>query len=358
MQDNYSDTVGLRRRRRRIRSGCFNSVGVSPKPVFSTWNEIPFRSGSLGVSRSFVPSTYDTTETVKTQFTLAYKIFRPQLLDSGKAPLVVIHGGPSIPSNYLYPLANRIDDRSVVFFDQIGCGSSSIPLDINAYSISNAVDDLDNLITHLNFERFHLYGHSYGGIVAYEFIKSSVESKENIQPKLCLSVSLSSTPCNVRKVDQEAEALLRNFKENTHPCSPELNFNMEIERSEVEVQETSAELFRKTHLCRTEKLPIPLNDAYMRKGSVWEGTEVIMDYVATPLSSYTRTKAPPSLVMRGEMDFVSQEYSLLGWQKLLGTGNRNLLTLSECSHHGLLENESLYGETVLSFLLENEACRQ
>ena len=207
---------------------------------------------------------------------------------------------------------------------------------------------MEHLIIHLNLERFHLYGHSYGGIIAYEYIKRSAENndmKENIQPKtLCLSVSLSSTPCNVRKVDEEAETLLQQFKEQKMAsCAP---------------AEDSAEMFRKTHLCRTEKLPTPLQEAYIRKGSVWEGTKVIEDYVATPLKPFTTTKLPPSLVMRGEMDFVSEKFSLLEWQKMLGTAKRDLLTLSKCSHHGLLENESLYGETVRSFLLKNEECKQ
>lgn len=46
---------------------------------------------------------------------LAYTIFRPrQLLDDNRPPLVVCHGGPSIPSNYLLPIVNGVTDLSLI----------------------------------------------------------------------------------------------------------------------------------------------------------------------------------------------------------------------------------------------------
>ena len=60
--------------------------------------------------------------------TLCYCIFRPrQLHDTRRPPLVVLHGGPSIPSNYLLPIVNGVTDRTVIFYDQFGCGKSSRP---------------------------------------------------------------------------------------------------------------------------------------------------------------------------------------------------------------------------------------
>src|SRR5258705_10856193 len=39
-----------------------------------------------------------------------------------KTPILVLHGGPGIPSYYLKPLEALGKDRQVVFFDQLGCG--------------------------------------------------------------------------------------------------------------------------------------------------------------------------------------------------------------------------------------------
>ena len=102
---------------------------------------------------------------------LAYTVFRPrQLLDDRKPTLIVCHGGPSIPSNYLLPIVNGVTDRAVVFYDMWGCGKSSRPsrLTNTPFSIPKMVEHLQGLIKHWKVTKFHLYGHSFGGILAYE----------------------------------------------------------------------------------------------------------------------------------------------------------------------------------------------
>ena len=100
-------------------------------------------------------------------------VIRPE---SVLPPLVVLHGGPSVPSNYLRPLENIVTDRSILFYDQLGCGRSDEPDNPYMYSIDLAVEDLDQLLsmTGIAVGPYHLYGQSFGGILAFEFLKSSV----------------------------------------------------------------------------------------------------------------------------------------------------------------------------------------
>lgn len=63
-----------------------------------------------------------------------------------------------MPSNYLYPLEDVVPYRSIVFYDQLGCGSSDEPKDISQYSIEDSVQDLKVLLKKLGVRRFHLYG--------------------------------------------------------------------------------------------------------------------------------------------------------------------------------------------------------
>jgi pimeloyl-ACP methyl ester carboxylesterase len=45
-------------------------------------------------------------------------------------PLLVLHGGPGVPHDYLEDLARLADGgRPVVFYDQLGCGRSDHPDD-------------------------------------------------------------------------------------------------------------------------------------------------------------------------------------------------------------------------------------
>jgi pimeloyl-ACP methyl ester carboxylesterase len=74
---------------------------------------------------------------------LWYRIHRPMALSSLKgAPLLVLHGGPQVPSDYLFDLA-KVEYRSVIFYDQLGCGRSAAPATSDAeYSIDASVRDL------------------------------------------------------------------------------------------------------------------------------------------------------------------------------------------------------------------------
>lgn len=101
-------------------------------------------------------------------FSIDYDVIDRQ---TGEIPVIVIHGGPGLPSNYLYPMKDLVQNRSLVFYDQLGCGKSDEPKDLSYYSIDESVDDLVELLRVLNLPQFHLYGHSYGGILAFEYVK-------------------------------------------------------------------------------------------------------------------------------------------------------------------------------------------
>ena len=88
------------------------------------------------------------------------------------------HGGPGVPSDYLFPLGEQLP-RPVIFFDQLGCGRSERPSpDLEEYSIAASVQDLLEVIEALvanaliplqqNRPAYHLYGQSFGGILAFE----------------------------------------------------------------------------------------------------------------------------------------------------------------------------------------------
>jgi proline iminopeptidase len=49
--------------------------------------------------------------------------------DGPGTPLLLLHGGPGFPSQYLEPLAALGDERPVIFYDQLGCGRSDRPDD-------------------------------------------------------------------------------------------------------------------------------------------------------------------------------------------------------------------------------------
>lgn len=89
--------------------------------------------------------------------------------DGDKIPLLVIHGGPGYPHDYLRPLEDLGLDRPIIFYDQLGCGKSDRPDDTKLWTIDRFRDEVSTLLRALSLKRVHILGHSWGGILAVEY---------------------------------------------------------------------------------------------------------------------------------------------------------------------------------------------
>lgn len=90
-----------------------------------------------------------------------------------KTPLIVLHGGPGAPHNYLLPLKRLAENHPVVFYDQLGCGNSKTfdRTSPNLWTIDRFADELHKLIRHLGYSRINLIGHSWGTTLAFEYYR-------------------------------------------------------------------------------------------------------------------------------------------------------------------------------------------
>ena len=306
--------------------------------------ELSVKEGTLSVNRDGA------------MFKLRYWIHRPELLQNSnnssqsnqsnslitkKKPVVILHGGPSVPHNYLKPLIRRFPDRSLIMYDQLGCGKSDEPVNTgdNIYSIKLSVEDLIELLSEIGIVDFHLYGQSFGGILGYEFLKS-VFSTDDIQslPFQCKSFVLSSSPYSVPLVEEVAGALLKELLEEDPDSS------------------TLSERFRLKHQTRCSidnQMPLVLKEAYEYAGTEWRGTSAISDFVAQPQESNSKPSLlqVPALILRGEHDFVNDE-CIDGWKILFESFETRVM--KDCGHHILLDNEEEYCEVLNNFFTKHD----
>src|SRR4051795_9945447 len=115
---------------------------------------------------------------------------------SGAVPLLALHGGPGSTHHYFTPLERLADERPVVLYDQIGCGSSDRPRDLE-WSGEVFREELDAVRAQGGLERIHLLGTSWGGMLAVEHVLSGAQG--------IASLILSST---LASIDQWAEEQL------------------------------------------------------------------------------------------------------------------------------------------------------
>ncbi len=90
-------------------------------------------------------------------------------------PVILLHGGPGLPSMYLKSLEALGDERVVVRYDQLGSGYSEVVKDTALFSVRHYVEELDSLRGHLGLARMHVYGHSWGSILALEYYRAHPE---------------------------------------------------------------------------------------------------------------------------------------------------------------------------------------
>jgi proline iminopeptidase len=93
---------------------------------------------------------------------------------SGGTPLLALHGGPGSTHHYFAPLERLADERLVVVYDQIGCGSSDRPSGIE-WSVDVFLEELVAVRSRFGLERIHLLGTSWGGMLALEHVLGGAE---------------------------------------------------------------------------------------------------------------------------------------------------------------------------------------
>ncbi len=112
--------------------------------------------------------------------------------DGDATPLLVLHGGPGMPSRYLEPLAVLAADRPVVFFDQLGCGRSERPGDDSLWTVARAVAEVEAVRRGLGLGRVHVLGHSWGGYLALAHVQLAQVEEHGDVASLVLSSPLVS----------------------------------------------------------------------------------------------------------------------------------------------------------------------
>lgn len=101
---------------------------------------------------------------------------RYRVLGTGR-PLLVVNGGPGWSSDHMLPVAERLAGSwRVILFDQRGTGGSALEVaDSTTVTMSAMVEDMEALRRHLGIERWVVFGHSFGGMLALAYAAAHPE---------------------------------------------------------------------------------------------------------------------------------------------------------------------------------------
>ncbi len=137
--------------------------------------------------------------------------------DGDKAPILFLHGFGSTKEDYAdIVLHNAFDGHPLIAYDAPGCGETSCS-DLSGVSINLLLQTALQVLAHYQVDRFHLIGHSMGGLTALllanqlgERVLSFTNIEGNIAPEDCfLSRQIVDYP------NADAEAFFDDFIERT-----------------------------------------------------------------------------------------------------------------------------------------------
>src|SRR5579864_5475718 len=176
-----------------------------------------------------------------------------------RLPLMILHGGPGAPHDYLENLqALASETRRVIFYDQLGCGRSDHPDDPALCYVARFADELETVRRKLGLERVHILGQSWGGMLAQEYALR--------QPRGLVSLILANTTSSVPLWVAEANRL-------RELLPPEVNATLlrHEEAGTTDSQEylDAVQVYYERHVCRVRPLPEYAQRAFDQIGYVY-----------------------------------------------------------------------------------------
>lgn len=265
---------------------------------------------------------------------------------SGKDVLVGLHGGPGAAHDYLSPLADFAGpDLTVYLYDQYGSGRSDSPPDrvYDHFTIEEYAERLDEVRKAIGVEQLHLYGHSWGGWLALEYVLTF--------PDQVASLTLADTSADI----QRAAETMRNAARSC--LSEEERDEFERLVADRDFGDDAFEEYEEQvvdeHINRSEEEPFefapPANPHVY--GVMWGPSEFVLSETAR-LRDWSVTDRLheidcPTLVINGEYDEIATE---LGAEMAAKIPNGRFVEFEDASHLPLWEVRESHNEVVREFL--------
>jgi len=238
---------------------------------------------------------------------------------SGGVPLLCLHGGPGMSHDYIASLADLADERSVA--------------EVVAVRQS------------LGLERMHLFGNSWGGWLAMQYVLDR-------QPRL-ESLTISSSPPSVERAVREMNELRRQLPDDVQRVLDDHEA-----RSFFNCPEYTAAVmvFYKRHLCRLDRWPEGVEQAlgpgfgagpYLTMWGPSEFGPVTGNLAGWDITDRLAEIRVPTLVTVGRHDEMRPEHMAVLADGIPGA---EFAIFEESSHMAFVEERETYVATVRRFL--------
>ncbi len=261
-----------------------------------------------------------------------------------RGTVIALHGGPGGTYDYLAPLFDLADSGyRVVMYDQSGGGKSDLLKDKSLYTIERYVEEVEGVRRALKLGRVHLYGHSWGGMLAQAY---ALKYQSNLS-SLILSGTTSSIPLLEAEVEEVVKGLPTNVRKAIAKYEAEGNF-------EAPEYVAAMDEFNKRHQCRLQPWPETVKFAFSHFSRPVGETMFGLYTVKTTgnmrywdVTSRLSTLKVPCLIICGDLDFLTPRLHRILHSKIKGS---KLVVIKGVSHASMWEARKAYIKALSDFL--------
>jgi proline-specific peptidase len=258
-------------------------------------------------------------------------------------PLLCLHGGPGFTHYYLEPLEALAEHRRVIFYDQLGCGRSDRPDDLSLWNVDRFVEELAQVRAALGLETTHLFGSSWGGMLAMQYTLDR-------RPDL-VSLTLCGSPASMirwasdcaellAEESSETRRVIREHEESGFTACPEY-------------QGAILGFYRK-HVCRLSPWPAGFERSFAEQGQVvYETMNGPSEFTITgtlktwDIMDRLGEIAVPTLIVSGRYDECTPGHVEAIHSRIAGS---QLEIIEDASHLCFAEQPEKFNQIINSFL--------
>ena len=270
---------------------------------------------------------------------------------SGTAtPLLALHGGPGMSSVYLKSLEGLSDQRPVIVYDQLGSGHSEQPTDSSLWQVARFVEEVAQVREALGLDRVHLLGHSWGTMLAAEYLLGEPEGVE--------TVIMASPALSVSRWLTDAKQLLTTLPDSLQEIID--RHEAAGTTSDTEYQDAVMHFYRR-FLSRRDPWTIDTDSIFIQfNPAVYEKMWGPSEFTATgSLKTFERAESLrdlklPVLFTTGRYDEATPE-TVAYYDSL--TPDSRLVILENSAHITMQDEPERYVDVVREFLAEIEGRR-
>jgi len=259
-------------------------------------------------------------------------------------PLLVLHGGPGVPHDYLESLSALSDERPVIFYDQFGCGNSDRSSDPASSTLRYFVEELAQVRAGLGLGQVHLLGQSWGCMLAADYLLSH-------RPEGVAGVVFSAPCLSAPRFAADLRGYLADMPEDLVTVIERCEATGEFDSP---AYEEAVNAFYRKHVCRLDPWPDCMLRTLGKMGldvyhRMWGPSEFTLTGTLKDFDCSDRLGeiTVPTLFTCGRFDEATPETTAFYHRKLSGS---EMVIFEDASHEHHLEKPEEFLTSVRGFL--------